>query len=140
MLKTPTICRKSYKKLGVALQPRPAALLDKKNSQSFKLFQCDLHKILNVATTRWLSVKNCEHRVLQQYTPLSEYLRLAVFEDPSKTTEELVATMDNEFTVIYLEFMSYTLGLLTQFNLLFQSEIPLLYKMIFRRKSVKNCV
>ncbi|CAH0715749.1 unnamed protein product, partial [Brenthis ino] len=98
-------------------------------------FQCDLHKILNVATTRWLSVKNCVDRVLQQYTPLREYLRLAVFEDPSKTTEEMVATMDNEFTVIYLEFMSYTLGLLTQFNLLFQSETPLLYKM---KSSVEN--
>ncbi|CAG5046379.1 unnamed protein product [Parnassius apollo] len=97
--------------------------------------QCDLHKILNVATARWLSKKNCVDRVLQQYTPLREYLRLAVFEDPSKTTEEMVATMDNEFTVIYLEFMSYTLGLLALFNLLFQSETPLLYKM---KSSVEN--
>lgn len=106
-----------------------SSLRQEKFAEFQAFFQCDLHKIFTVATTRWLSVKNCVDRVLQQYAPLKEYLRLAVFEDPSKTTEEIMATMDNEFTVIYLEFMSYTLGLLTQFNLLFQSETPLLYKM-----------
>lgn len=49
------------------------------------------------------------------------------FEDPSKTIEQIHLTMENSFTVIYLEFMSYTLSLLTNFNTLFQSAGPLLH-------------
>lgn len=37
--------------------------------------------------------------------------------------------MNNSFTEIYLEFMSYTLGLLNDLNLLFQTESPLLHKL-----------
>lgn len=40
----------------------------------------------------------------------------------------MLLTMNNKFTKIYLEFMSYTLGLLNDFNTLFQSEASLLYK------------
>lgn len=35
--------------------------------------------------------------------------------------------MENSFSIIYLEFMSYSLGLLTNFNTLFQGEGPLLH-------------
>lgn len=100
--------------------------------QKFKefqeFFQVKIHKILSPAVTRWLSLKQCVDRVLEQFEPLKAYLRVTVFEDPSVTTEQMITTMDNQFTLIYLEFMSYVLGLLTEFNLLFQSEKPLLYK------------
>nr|XP_023029624.1 uncharacterized protein LOC111517647 [Leptinotarsa decemlineata] len=100
--------------------------------QKFKEFQIffrtEIHKILSPAVTRWLSLKACVDRVLEQYEPLKAYLRETVFEDPSITTENMLTTMDNEFTKLYLEFMSYSLDLLTSFNLLFQSEKPLLHK------------
>lgn len=87
-----------------------------------------MHKILSPSITRWLSVKQCVDRVLEQYEPLVAYFTELVFEDPSHTTEVMLETFNNGFTKIYFEFMSYSLGLMTEFNLLFQSEKPLLYK------------
>ncbi|CAG5003156.1 unnamed protein product [Parnassius apollo] len=76
-----------------------------------EFFQVEIHKILTPAQTRWLSLKACIDRVLEQYTPLKAYLTETVFSDPSKTTEEMLITMNNQFTVVYLEFMSYVLAL-----------------------------
>ncbi|CAG5006021.1 unnamed protein product [Parnassius apollo] len=94
-----------------------------------EFFQVEIHKILTPAQTRWLSLKACIDRVLEQYTPLKAYLTETVFSDPSKTTEEMLITMNNQFTVVYLEFMFYVLALVTKFNVLFQSETSLLYKL-----------
>lgn len=94
-----------------------------------KYFQTEIHSILKPSNTRWLSLKSCVDRVLEQYPALEAYLRELVFEDPSKTTNEMLKTMNNCFTKIYLEFLSFILTLLTEFNILFQSEAPLLYKL-----------
>lgn len=94
-----------------------------------QFFQTDIHKILSPATTRWLSLKECVDRVLEQYIPLEAYLRVLCLEDPSKTNDDMLSTMGNKFTKVYMEFMSYTLTLLTDFNKLFQSEYPLLHKL-----------
>ncbi|KAJ8928870.1 hypothetical protein NQ314_018505 [Rhamnusium bicolor] len=88
-----------------------------------------IHRILLPPNTRWLSLKQCVDRILEQHDPLEAYFREQVFRDPSKTTDEILNTFSNKFTKVYLEFMSYTLGLLTEFNTLFQSEAPLLYKL-----------
>lgn len=69
----------------------------------------NIHKILTPAQTRWLSLKACVDRVVEQYIPLKAYLTESVFSDPSKTTEEMLTTMNNRFTLVYLEFMSYVL-------------------------------
>lgn len=53
---------------------------------------------------------------------LREYFRESVSEDPSITMEQILNTLENKFTKLYLEFMSYTLGLLIDFNCLFKSE------------------
>jgi hypothetical protein len=86
----------------------------------------EIHKILSPCTTRWLSLKWCVDRVLEQFTVLNEYFRLVNFEDPSKISELIYSTMENSYSIIYLEFMSYSLGLLTNFNTLLQGEGPLL--------------
>ncbi|XP_063635156.1 uncharacterized protein LOC134805887 [Cydia splendana] len=52
---------------------------------------------------------------------------MEVFEEPSKTTESILETLNSKIVKIYLEFMSYTLELLNDFNKLFQSEKPLLH-------------
>lgn len=93
-----------------------------------EFFHVKIHKILHPSVTRWLSLRGCVDRVLEQYVPLREYLRETVMSDPSRTTDEMLLTMNNKFTKIYLEFLSYTLGLLNNFNTLFQSEASLLYK------------
>ncbi|KAE9521375.1 hypothetical protein AGLY_018197 [Aphis glycines] len=72
---------------------------------------------------------SCVDRVLEQYPALEAYLKELVFEDPSKTSNEMLKTMNNCYTKIYLEFLFCVLSLLTEFNILFQSEAPLLYKL-----------
>ena len=76
-----------------------------------------------------MSVKQCVDRILEQYEPLKAYFTGVCFEDPSYTTQAIEETMQNSFTKIYLEFMSYILGVLCDFNVLFQGEESLLYKL-----------
>jgi hypothetical protein len=51
-------------------------------------------------------LEKCVDRILEQYDPLKEYLRQNVFDDLSKTTEDMLAAMENKFIKVYLEFMS----------------------------------
>lgn len=85
-----------------------------------KIFQTYIHIILLPSTTRWLSLKACIDRVLEQYQPLKYYFIKSLASDPSKTIEELINTINNSCTLIYLKFMSYVLELTNDFNLLFQ--------------------
>lgn len=94
-----------------------------------EFYRTEIHKILLPSITRWLSLKQCVDRILEQYDPLEAYFREIVFEDHSKTTEEILDSFANKFTRVYLEFMSYMLELLTNFNKLFQSEAALLYRL-----------
>lgn len=77
---------------------------NQKNFQTF--FRVDIHRILSPSINKWLSIKNYVDKVLEQYEPLKAYL----FEGPSHTTQ---ISMNNKFTKAYLEFMRYTLGLMT---------------------------
>uniref|UniRef100_A0A1B6KJL5 DUF4371 domain-containing protein n=1 Tax=Graphocephala atropunctata TaxID=36148 RepID=A0A1B6KJL5_9HEMI len=92
-----------------------------------EFFQVEIYKILSPSTTCWLSLQACVNRVLELYVPLKMYLRESLFQDPSKTVEEMLNTMDNVFTRAYLEFMSYALSLFNDFNTLFQSDHSLLH-------------
>lgn len=91
----------------------------KKIAEMQTFFQTDIHKILSPATTRWLSLKPCVDRVLEQYSALLSYFRLECFEDPSKTNNSIYVSLKNNFTKVYLEFMSYFLELLNDFNIMF---------------------
>lgn len=94
-----------------------------------EFFKTEIHKILSPATTRWLSVKQCVDRILEQYEPLKAYFTQTAFDDPSYTLQTMMETLNNRFTKIYLEFMSYILEILCDFNLIFQKEKPLLHKL-----------
>lgn len=65
-------------------------------------YETKVHKMLSPSTTRWLGLKCCIDRVLEQYTPLKEYFMLANVEDPTKTTASIVVQLNNEFTKAYL--------------------------------------
>lgn len=101
-------------------------------------FQTDIHKILLPSTTRWLSLKSCIDRVLEQFQALKHYFISIAASDRSKTVDDMLNTMNNTFTRIYLEFMSYVLGLTNDFNLMFQKESPLLYKLKPEVKKLVN--
>lgn len=94
-----------------------------------EFFKIEIHKILLPANTRWLSLKHCVDRVLEQYDALIAYFHVESLSDHSRTTEEITNVITNPISKLYLEFMSYTLGLLIEFNKLFQSEAPLLYRL-----------
>ena len=84
-------------------------------------------KILSPAQTRWLSLQECVNRILEQYEALKNYFVLTANDDPSYTNDRTLASLQNHFTQAYLEFLSYQLERLNDFNRLFQSEQPLLH-------------
>lgn len=86
-------------------------------------------KILSPASTRWLSMKECVDRVLNQFVALKHYFELEKFSEPSRMIDSIVDTFNNVFFPVYLHFMSYVLGLLCRFNKLFQSETPLIHRL-----------
>lgn len=90
-------------------------------------FSAPSHGILSPSNTRCLALKQCVDRVIDQYMPLNEYFRELVFSEPFVTTNEVLRITEDEFTKIYLEFVSYILEILVDFNKLFQSEKSLLH-------------
>jgi hypothetical protein len=74
-------------------------------------------------------MKLCVKRILEQYAALKLYFTNVVFEDPTHTNDSILERLNNRFTEAYLEFLDYNLGRMVSFNVLFQSEIPLLYKL-----------
>jgi hypothetical protein len=99
-----------------------------KNFQQFQeFFDIEKHQMLKTGQTRWLSMKMCVDRVIEQYEALKLYFTGAAIEDPTRTNDSIVKSLNNKFTLAYLEFMSFNLGRFVSFNTLFQSGIPVLY-------------
>ncbi|KAI5647013.1 hypothetical protein NE865_01268 [Phthorimaea operculella] len=92
-----------------------------------KFFDEEIHTILSPCTTRWLSLKPCVDRVLEQKLVLIEYFTQELSHDPSITTDNILKGLRNLYLTVYLEFMSHTLTIFNDFNRLFQSEKPLLH-------------
>jgi hypothetical protein len=72
-------------------------------------------------------MKLCVDRIIEQYEPLKLYFTGAAVEDPTHTNDTILKSLNNKFTLAYLEFMAFNLGRFVSFNTLFQSDIPLLY-------------
>ena len=96
-----------------------------KQFQSF--FDVEPHKLLSPAQTRWLSLQACINRILEQNEALKQYFILIVNEDPTYCIERIHKSLQNKFTLAYLEFLSYQLERFNDFNLLFQCEKPVLH-------------
>ncbi|CAB4003218.1 zinc finger MYM-type 1-like [Paramuricea clavata] len=107
--------------------------MSSKRTESFKEFQQFVElkelKILRPGTTRWLSMKSCVKRILDQYTALQLYFTGEVVNDPTHTNDAILSGLNNKFIRAYLEFMDFNLGRFVSFNLLFQSEMPQLYQL-----------
>jgi hypothetical protein len=117
------LCRNIYSHFGISPKSTEAFI----EFQEF--FNLEKHKILKVSQTRWLSMKGAVKRILEQYSALKLYFTSEVMEDPTHTNESILKSLNNKFTQAYLEFMDYSLGRFASFNLLFQSETPLLHRL-----------
>jgi hypothetical protein len=94
-----------------------------KEFQSF--FSAEPVKILSPGQTRWLSLQACVDRILEQFEALRNYFTLVVNEDPTHSNDRIHKSLENKFTLAYLEFLSYQLERFNSFNVMFQSERPL---------------
>ena len=84
-------------------------------------------KLLAPGQTQSLSLQACVNRILEQYVALQNYFTLAVNKDPTHSNDRIHRSLQNKFTLTYLEFLSYQLDHFNSFNILFQSEKPLLH-------------
>jgi hypothetical protein len=91
-----------------------------------EFFETPEHKLLKYGKTRWLGIKQCVDRLLEQLEALERYFQLEMLENPSHTVERILENLRNKFTKLYLEFLSYNLGRFVSVNTLFQTEKPLL--------------
>lgn len=90
-------------------------------------FNIKQHKLLRPGHTRWLSMKMCVDRLLEQYEALKLYFTQIGLEDPTNVHDTIMRSLNNQFTLAYLEFLAFNLGRLAAFNTLFQSSLPLLH-------------
>ena len=72
-------------------------------------------------------MKLCVDRIIEQYEPLKLYFTGAAVADPTQTNDTILKSLNNKFTLAYLEFMAFSLSRFVSLNTLFQSDIPLLY-------------
>lgn len=91
-------------------------------------FHVERKKNLKLASTRWLSMHQCVARVLENWTVLMHYFRIAVVEDKLHMAETILKAMENHFTKAYLLFLKYVLNIMNLFNALFQSKTVLIHK------------
>ena len=91
-----------------------------------EFFKVEPHKLLAPAQTRWLSLEACVNRILEQYIALQNYFVLVANEDPTHSNDRILKSLQNKYTLAYLEFLSYQLQRFNNFNRLFQGERPLL--------------
>lgn len=92
-----------------------------------EFFREKKHKILKLATTRWLSRLECISRVLENWIILENYFAIAVHEDKLKSAELILSELKNVYTKAYLIFLKHTLKLFNTFNILFQNRKPLIH-------------
>ena len=57
-------------------------------------------------------MKACVKRILEQYDALQLYFTNVAFEDPTNTHDAILASLNNKFYRVYLEFMDFNLGTL----------------------------
>lgn len=68
-------------------------------------------------------------RTLEHYTALTEYFKLAVFEDKLKQAKLIYDYLQNECNKAVLYFFKYALNFITAFNALFQSREILIHNL-----------
>ncbi|KAE9522707.1 hypothetical protein AGLY_016890 [Aphis glycines] len=118
--------------------------LSSKRQSEYKEFQVFVdakpQKFLQASQTRWLSLHSCVKRILEQYKALKLY-----FEDEhliDNKASNIHSVLSNPFTELYLNFLDFSLPILTNVNLAFQSESPqihLIYSKVATARQLGKC-
>ena len=89
----------------------------------------DVLNVLKVAETRWLSLQDVDNRLLEIFEPLDFYFNQEVEQHPNNViSRHLLSEIRNPFTRKYMEFLSYALGELNDFNTAMQTRAPMLHE------------
>eukprot|EP00112_Aurelia_sp_Birch-Aquarium-sp1_P014236 Seg306.6 transcript_id=Seg306.6/GoldUCD/mRNA.D3Y31 product="Zinc finger protein 862" protein_id=Seg306.6/GoldUCD/D3Y31 len=102
-----------------------------KSYEEFQHFvECQPHRILKPCQTRWLSVSQCIHRILEQWPALQLFFISEVSEMKSPQAERIVTSLQTPYIKATLEFTDFVLGDLTGLNAMFQSESFKLHRLL----------
>ncbi len=83
------------------------------------------HIIFSPGATRWLSLQECVDRLLEQHNPLDAYFTAENFDNPeNEKVVRILQLIKKKTTVAYLQFLSYFLGIMNEFNTIHQQESP----------------
>ena len=91
---------------------------------------CALRKFLKHGATRWLSLLQCVNRLLELWAALSEFFEREKEEAGAKINPRLERILDyfrNRASKAYALFLSHSLPLFTEANLLLQKEEPVIH-------------
>lgn len=86
-----------------------------------EFLQVSQHKMLLLALTRWLCLRENVDRILEQWEPLRLYLTQHRFEDNTIATENLYSWLSCPIMKAYYLFMAWVLPKVTNMNAYFQS-------------------
>lgn len=87
-------------------------------------------KMLKLADTRWLAMHQCVFRLLECWDSLTQYFRIAIYEDKLKSAEYIYTELQNPFTKCYLLFLKFSLDYFNTFNALFQSRKVIIHQLV----------
>lgn len=89
------------------------------------------HKILKLCQTRWLSLQSVVNRIVEQYDPLILFFTNESFKRfKEDNPDHILAALKNPIYKMYFLFLSYTLELVNNLNLEFQSNSLKLHKLL----------
>lgn len=97
-----------------------------------KIMTVPVHKLLKLADTRWLSLKQCIVRVLEQYNVLIQFLT----EENNTEANNILQKLRNPFNKMYLQFFEFVLPIIVDRNEEFQCEKPKIYELYGKMKSM----
>ncbi|CAD7085336.1 unnamed protein product [Hermetia illucens] len=110
-------------------------LKDFSSLQYFVEFKAN--KILHPSQTRWLSLSAVVSRLIEQYDVLIAYFSIAVKEENLQTAKNILTSLKDPITKLYLLFLEFALPFFIKLNKLFQSESSQIHKL---HSSVKEIV
>ena len=104
-----------------------------KRVEQFKNFQefCEVEPltILKHVSTRWLSLHTCISRILQQWDALCSYFNSHEQLERDAKIIKIAELLQSHLFKLYYSFLAAVIPSFNKFNLLFQEESPVLYRL-----------
>jgi hypothetical protein len=111
-----------------------------KEFSEFQIFsQTEQHKLLKLYDIRWLCLRSCVARILEQWTALKLYFSSQYLVDRIMASERCYNSLNDKLCKAYLLFLNFVLPLTNKFNELFQAQYAVLHR-LWREDSFALCV